>query len=77
MILVTGATGAQGGSVAKALLEQGKFGVRVLTRNAGSEKALELAAAGAEIVTGDLDDKTSLLQAKQGVYGVFGLTNFW
>ncbi len=77
VILVTGGTGAQGGSVAKALLEQGKFGVRVLTRNTGSEKALELEAAGAEIVKGDLDDKNSLLQAMQGVYGVFGLTSFW
>lgn len=77
LILVIGATGAQGGSVARHLLESGKFAVRALTRHPENLKAIALQEAGAEIVTGDLDDKESLLQAMQGVDGVYGVTNFW
>jgi uncharacterized protein YbjT (DUF2867 family) len=77
IILVTGATGAQGGSVAKALLAQNKFRVRILTRNTRSEKALALKDAGAEIIEGNLDNKHSLLEAARDCYGVFGVTNFW
>ena len=76
-ILVTGATGAQGGGVARHLLSRGKFAVRCLTRNPESEKAAELARAGAEVVKGDLGDAPSLRPALQGCYGVFGVTNFW
>jgi uncharacterized protein YbjT (DUF2867 family) len=76
-ILVTGATGAQGGSVAKALLQQGEFAVRVLTRNAASEKALALQAMGAEIAIGDMANEKSLKNAMEGCYGVFGVTNYW
>jgi uncharacterized protein YbjT (DUF2867 family) len=77
IILVTGATGSQGGSVARFLLAEGKFKVRCLTRNPASYKAVELQNAGAEIVKGDFDDITSLSLAMSGVYGVFGVTNFW
>ena len=77
IILVTGATGAQGGSVAKALLNENKFAVRILTRNAKSPKAIALQEAGAEIAEGDLDDIQSLLPAMKDVYGVFGVTSFW
>jgi uncharacterized protein YbjT (DUF2867 family) len=77
LILVTGATGAQGGSVARALLADDQFAVRILTRNTSSPKALELKADGAEIVQGDLDDTASLLRAMRGCYGVFGITNYW
>ena len=77
IILVTGATGAQGGSVAKALLNENKFAVRILTRNARSPKAIALREAGAEIAEGDLDDMQSLLLAMKDVYGVFGVTSFW
>lgn len=76
-ILVTGATGAQGGSVAKALLAQDQFNVRMLTRNASSAKAKQLQQMGAEVVEGDLDNKQSLLDAMKDCYGVFGVTNFW
>ncbi|MBS1661208.1 MAG: NmrA/HSCARG family protein [Bacteroidetes bacterium] len=76
-ILVFGATGAQGSSVAYRLLKNRGYHVRCITRNPGSEKALALEAAGAEIVGGDLDDIHSLLDAMQGCYGVFGVTNFW
>ncbi|HTI08188.1 MAG TPA: NmrA/HSCARG family protein [Puia sp.] len=76
-ILVLGATGAQGGSVARALLKSNHYTVCCLTRNPLSEKALALREEGAVIVAGDLDDKESLLAAMEGCYGVFGLTNFW
>src|SRR4051794_3929282 len=76
-ILVLGATGAQGGSVARALLSRGRFDVRVLTRKPDSPAAQQLRALGAEIVQGDLDDRASLQRALEGVYGVFGVTNFW
>ncbi len=77
IILVTGATGAQGGSVARALLAQNKFAVRAITRNALSDKAISLKNAGAEIVTGDMDDIESLLHAMKDCYGVLGVTSFW
>lgn len=76
-ILVVGATGAQGGSVARALLNRGVFNVRALTRKTDSPAANALREAGAEIVKGDLDDPASLAAALEGVYGVFGVTNFW
>ncbi len=76
-ILVVGATGAQGGSVARALLSRGRFDVRALTRNTGSPAAQELRELGAEVVQGDLDDPASLRAAVEGCYGVFGVTNFW
>lgn len=76
-ILVTGATGMQGGSVAKHLLERGRYAVRALTRNPRSEEARELAARGAEVVRGNLDDLDSLREAMVGCYGVYGVTNFW
>ena len=76
-ILVVGATGAQGGSVARALLNRGVFNVRAMTRKTDSPAANALRDAGAEIVKGDLDDPASLAAALEGVYGVFGVTNFW
>ncbi len=76
-ILVTGATGAQGGSVARHLLHKGNFTIRCLTRNPLSQAALALKSKGAEVIKGDLADKDSLTIAMQGCYGVFGMTNFW
>lgn len=76
-ILVTGSTGAQGGSVARFLLEQGNFNVRCLTRNTDSDAAKALSNAGAEVVQGDFDNSASLDSALEGVWGVFGVTNFW
>lgn len=76
-ILVIGATGAQGGSVARHLLSQGEVVVRCLTRHPDAEKAKALQKAGAEVVEGDLDDRRSLRDAMKGCYGVFGVTNFW
>lgn len=76
VILVTGATGLRGGAVARALLRQNKFRVRILTRNPRSYKALLLQRAGAEIAVGDYADKQSLIRAMQDSYGVFGVTGF-
>ena len=76
-ILVIGATGAQGGSVARHLLARGDFAVRAFTRNPESEASKELTWLGAEVVQGTLDDRASIRAALQGVYGVFGVTNYW
>lgn len=75
-ILVTGATGAQGGALVPLLLERG-FSVRALTRNPSRPAGQALAALGAEVVAGDLDDEPSLMRACEGVYGVFSVQNFW
>ena len=76
IIAVTGATGQQGGKVAKRLLAQG-WKVRALTRDVNKPAAQELAAAGATIVLGDLDNRADLDAAFKGVYGVFSVQNFW
>jgi uncharacterized protein YbjT (DUF2867 family) len=71
-ILVTGATGRQGGAVAARLLADG-WKVRALTRDASGAKAKALKAAGAEVVEGDLDDRASLDRAAAGAWGVFSV----
>ena len=79
IIAVTGATGAQGGGLARAILADpgGDFAVRAITRHPGSAKAEELARLGAEVVQADLDDVESLKRAFAGCYGAFCVTNFW
>jgi len=77
VVLVFGATGAQGGSVARHLLARGRYAVRAITRDPQSEKAQALSAQGVEVVGGDLDDPASLREAMAGCYGVYGVTNFW
>jgi uncharacterized protein YbjT (DUF2867 family) len=75
-ILVTGATGHQGGAVARAL-RAGGHEVRALTRKPDGEAARALAGQGAEIVRGDLDDAGSLEKALAGTWGVFAVQNTW
>lgn len=75
-ILVTGATGNQGGAVARHLLERG-FRVRALTRDSEKPEAQTLADQGAELVRGDMEDRSSLDQALEGVHGVFSVQNFF
>ncbi|HLP43588.1 MAG TPA: NmrA/HSCARG family protein [Fibrobacteria bacterium] len=72
LILVTGATGRQGGAAARHLLAQG-FTVRALTRHPDHAEAHLLARKGATIVTGDLDDPASLPRVLEGAYGVFAV----
>ena len=75
-ILVIGATGNQGGHVAKALLDEG-WTVHALTRNAESPKAQALKSQGAHLVTGDMADLPALTNAITAVTGVFSVQNFW
>jgi uncharacterized protein YbjT (DUF2867 family) len=79
IIAVVGATGAQGGGLAHAILAEpkGEFTVRALTRDPGSPKAKELADAGAEVVEADLDDQAALRAAFDAVHGVYLVTNYW
>ena len=76
LITVYGATGQQGGPVARALLASG-FAVRAVTRNPDSEKALALKKAGAELFKGDLDDRSTIDAAVAGAYGVFLVTDYF
>ena len=79
IIAIIGATGAQGGGLARAILndKNGGFTVRAITRNINSEKAKALAEQGAEVVSANLDDLDSLIKAFNGAYGVYCVTNFW
>ena len=71
-MVVTGATGNQGGATARSLLADG-WHVRALVRDDMTPAAAALAAAGAELVRGDLDDPASLEPAVRGAYGVFSV----
>ena len=77
IITVIGATGSQGGSVARKFLEDKSWKVRAITRNINSDAAKSLASSGAEIVSADLDDEASLVKAFEGATAIFGVTNFW
>jgi uncharacterized protein YbjT (DUF2867 family) len=79
IIAVIGATGAQGGGLARAILNDpsSPFSVRAITRNPNSEQSHKLAEQGAEVVHGDLDNPDSLKIAFNGAYGAFCVTNFW
>jgi len=72
-IAVAGATGAQGGAVVDALLEQGAR-VRALVRSPGSERARNLANRGVELVQIDAKDPASLKNSLQGVDAFFFMT---
>lgn len=78
-IAVVGATGAQGGGLARAILDDpaGGLAVRALTRDPGSPAARELARRGAEVVAADADDEASLARAFAGAHGAFCVTFFW
>ncbi|HVY30332.1 MAG TPA: NmrA/HSCARG family protein [Polyangiaceae bacterium] len=76
VVLISGATGKQGGAVARSLAGKG-FKLRGLTRKPGGDAAKELAALGVEIVQGDLDDAASLKSALAGAWGAFGVQNTW
>ena len=75
-ILVSGATGQQGGAVARHLLDRG-FDVRALTRSPNQKAAQALVAEGAQIVKGDFEDRTSLDRALRNVDGAFSVQNTW
>ena len=75
-VLITGATGKQGGAVARHLAGKG-FKIRAMTRKPDSDAAKALAGSGAEIVRGDLDDSASLEAALKGAWGAFAVQNTW
>ncbi|HMG66520.1 MAG TPA: NmrA/HSCARG family protein [Chitinophagaceae bacterium] len=79
IIVVFGATGSQGGGLARAILQNpdSEFSVRAITRDANSEKAKELAEAGAEVIVGNIDDEASLEKALKGAYGAYFVTFYW
>jgi uncharacterized protein YbjT (DUF2867 family) len=79
IIAVVGATGAQGGGLVRAILEDknGPFAARALTRDPNSDKAKALADAGAEVVAADIDNVKSLTKAFEGAHGAFCVTFFW
>jgi len=79
IITVFGATGAQGGGLAHAILKDknSEFAVRAVTRNTDSDKAKELVKMGAEVVSANIDDKQAVMQAMEGAYGAYCVTFFW
>ena len=79
IIAVLGATGAQGGGLIRAILndKSGEFTVRAITRNAGTDKAKALVNQGVEVVEADVDNTDSLKKAFKGAYGAFCVTFFW
>ena len=76
IILVNGATGNQGGAIARHLLQRGKFKVRAMVRDQNKPAAQALLQAGAELVQADFNDRASLDRALQGAYGVFSIQDF-
>jgi len=79
IIVGFGATGAQGGGVVHAILNDpnSEFAVHAVTRDSNSEKAKELAKMGAEVVTGQIDDLQSMKRVLSGAYGTYFVTFFW
>ena len=72
-ILVTGATGNQGGAVLRHLMTRSLFTVRAMVRSINAPRAQVLKQAGAELVEGDLNDRASLDRALEGASGVFSV----
>lgn len=79
IIAVLGSTGAQGGGLVRAILDDpdGPFTPRAVTRDAGSAKARALAELGVEVVEASLEDENSLRTAFEGAHGVYVVTSFW
>jgi uncharacterized protein YbjT (DUF2867 family) len=79
IIAIVGATGAQGGGLAHAILSDpnSEFSVRAFTRDVNSDASKALARAGAEIISIDIDDEAAITKGLAGVYGAFFVTFFW
>ncbi len=76
VILVTGGTGRQGGAIARNLIQDKDWKVKVLTRNPNSEKSKTLERLGIELLKGDLNDQSTFKDYLKGVYGIFSVQNF-
>jgi putative NADH-flavin reductase len=77
MAVIVGATGGQGNSVLKALVKDGSYKIRAITRNPSSEKGRALSAQGIDVVAADLNDEASLVKAFSGASVIFGVTDFF
>jgi uncharacterized protein YbjT (DUF2867 family) len=79
IIAVVGATGAQGGGLVRAILNDpsGGFAVRAITRDVTSDQARTLYRLGAEVVAADIDDEQSIADALQDAYGAYFVTFYW
>jgi uncharacterized protein YbjT (DUF2867 family) len=79
IITVFGATGAQGGGLVRAIMQDknSEFTARAVTRDINSDKAKELAQLGAEVVAADIDDPAAVDKALEGAYGAYFVTFFW
>jgi putative NADH-flavin reductase len=77
LAVIVGATGGQGNSVLRALLKDGSYKIRAITRNPSSEKGKALSAQGIEVVAADLNDQASLVKAFSGAAIIFGVTDFF
>ena len=79
IIAVLGATGAQGGGLVRAILDDpnGGFVARAITRDVTSDKAKAFAHMGVEVAAADIDDEKSLRKALQGAYGAYFVTFYW
>lgn len=75
-VLITGATGRQGGAVVRHMLSKG-WRLRALTRHCSSYGAERLAGQGVEVVQGNLEDPASLERAAHGAYGIYSVQDFW
>lgn len=75
-LLITGATGKQGGATIRAL-QGADFHLRAMTRKPHSDAARDLKNRGIEVVEADLDDEASLKQALEGAWGVYAVQNTW
>lgn len=75
-LLITGATGRQGGAVIRHMLLKG-WKLRALTRNPEGHAAKVLLRQGIEVVQGDLEDPASLERVSVGVYGIYSVQDFW
>jgi uncharacterized protein YbjT (DUF2867 family) len=73
VVLITGATGRQGGATLRHLAKRGGFKLRAMTRKPDGDAAKAVAALGAEVIAGDLDDAASLERAVAGAWGVFAV----
>ncbi len=76
VIVVTGATGNQGGAVVKHLMNSG-FTIKAVSRNLQSQSADRLRQQGVEVVYGDLDKPETLTPILKGAYGVYSVQNNW
>jgi uncharacterized protein YbjT (DUF2867 family) len=77
LVLITGATGKQGGATLRHLAKRGGFKLRAMTRKPDGDAAKAVAALGAEVVAGDLDDAATLARALEGAWGVYAVQNTW